>query len=241
MKCSIYKVGGAVRDELLGRQSNDDDFTFVIEDDINLTLEEGFNIMRQYMLDNGFTIFLETPDCLTIRGKMPDGSVGDFVLARKELAYIKDTRRPVVALGSLYDDLERRDFTINAMAWDSNNNLIDKFDGVKDLKFKVLRTPLDSMVTLTDDPLRAVRAVRFSVMLGFEYHPDLYKALCSQELPELMNLVSTDRIRQELTKSFKYDNWSTFQALSKLPKLLAKSILNRDELWFKPTTEKSNN
>jgi len=240
MDCKIYTVGGFVRDQLLERESNDQDFTFVI-DEADLTLEEGFDVMRQYMLDNGFTIFLETPECVTIRGKMPDGTVGDFVLARKELGYIEGTRRPNVELGTLRDDLTRRDFTINALARDSNGDLIDLFEGVSDIARGILRTPLDPMVTLTDDPLRALRAVRFAIVLDFRFSAELGEALHNPKLPELMNLVSTDRIRQELTKCFKYSNWKTFQILNTMPPLLVRTWLDRKDLWLKPTTEKSNN
>ena len=240
MNCKIYKVGGFIRDELLGRTSNDQDFTFVIED-TSLSLEQGFNIMKQYMIHNSFNIFLETPECGTIRGRMPDGTVGDFVLARKEHNYIEGTRRPGVSLGSLKDDLERRDFTINALCRDDSGNLIDMFDGVSDLERRLLRTPLDPMVTLTDDPLRALRAVRFSITLNFGFSVQLTCALLNPELPKLMELVSTDRIRQELTKCFKYSNWKTFSQLKDLPEPLVRSWLGRKDLWLKPTTEKSNN
>ena len=240
MECEIFKVGGFVRDQLLGRQSNDLDFVFVIKD-APVSLDEGFLIMKDYMLSNGYTIFLETPDCVTIRGKRPDGTVGDFVLARKEVGYIEGTRKPNLVLGTLEDDLARRDFTVNALAQRDDGTIIDMFDGINDLKERELKTPLDPMVTLTDDPLRALRAMRFSITLGFEYSRSLWMALNNPNLPQLMKVVSTDRIRQELNKCFKYSNWDTFEELKDLPRPLVKSWLDRDDLWLKPTTEKSLN
>ena len=237
MNCKVYKVGGSVRDYLLGRPCNDFDFTFVVDDN-SLSLDEGFLIMKEYMLSNGYTIFLETPECVTIRGKMPHGIVGDFVLARKEVGYIQGTRRPLLELGSLEDDLIRRDFTVNSLARDEDDNLIDLFNGYRDLQEGVLRTPLDPMVTLTDDPLRALRAVRFAIQLDFVLDEDLLQALYNPELVELMHLVSTDRIRDELKKCFKFDTWSTFKILSKLPEDLVKCWISTNGLWLKPTTER---
>ena len=104
-----------------------------------------------------------------------------------------------------------------------------------------LRTPLDPMVTLTDDPLRALRALRFAVTLDFEYSRGLWMALNNHKLPDLMNVVSTDRIRQELTKCFKFNNFRTFEELKDLPRPLVQSWLDRGDLWLKPTTEKSQN
>lgn len=235
----IYKVGGSVRDGLLGRKSNDHDFSFVIEDGFNLSIEQGYSLMKEYMLAEGYTIFLETPECLTIRGRMPDGMVGDFVLARKEFDYIEGTRKPIVKIGNLKDDLERRDFTVNALASDENNNLIDMFNGINDLNNKILRTPLDPMITLRDDPLRALRAVRFSITLDFDFHPDLQEALNHPSLPLLTKqLVSTDRIRQELSKCFKYNTWHTYAKLTSLSNVLVNSWLGKEGLWLKPTTEK---
>jgi len=240
MECEIFKVGGYVRDQLLNRQSNDLDFVFVIKD-APVSLDEGFLIMEDYMLSNGYTIFLETPDCVTIRGKRPDGTVGDFVLARKEVRYIEGTRRPNLVLGTLEDDLSHRDFTINALAQKDDGTIIDMFNGIRDLEDRELKTPLDPMVTLTDDPLRALRAVRFCVTLGFDYHRSLWKAFNNPKLPELMKVVSTDKIRQELTKCFKYSNWDAFEELNYLPRPFLMSWLNREDLWLKSTTEKSLN
>ena len=164
----IFKVGGCIRDKFLGLDSKDIDFTFVLEDTKGFTVEDGFQIMTNWMTDQGFEIFLSTPDCFTIRAKFPKdhqfaGLVADFVMARKEVGYVEGTRRPILELGTLEDDLVRRDFTLNALAEDIDGNLIDLFGGVEDLKAGILRTPLDAKTTIMDDPLRILRALRFTI------------------------------------------------------------------------------
>ena len=138
----IFEVGGCVRDELMGVETNDIDFTFVL-DNLDRTVEEGFQLMTDWLLHKEFTIFLSTPDCFTIRAKFPkdhfhSGLVADFVLARKEVGYVEGTRKPILELGTLEDDLVRRDFTLNAMAKDENGTIIDLFDGIWALENKML-------------------------------------------------------------------------------------------------------
>jgi poly(A) polymerase len=236
----IFEVGGKVRDELLGLQSKDADFAFVLTPDEaeNQSIEQAFEFMHDWMGLMGFQIFLSTPDCLTIRAKfLNNRQTADFVLARRELGYIPGTRRPVAVPGSLEDDLRRRDFTVNAIARSAGGELVDLFDGQKDLADKVLRTPLDPMVTLADDPLRALRAVRFAVKLEFRLAPNLVEALHNPALPELMAVVSTDRIREELTKAMKIDTWGTLQLLQQLPEALVRDWLDRPKMWLMPTVK----
>ncbi len=237
----IFEVGGKVRDELLGLSSNDADFSFVLtpEEAQGKSMVEAFAFMREWMRSQNYNIFLETPDCLTIRAKFPNSKLtADFVLARKELEYVPGTRQPVVIPGSLEDDLERRDFTVNAMARSESGELIDLFEGQADLENQVLRTPLEPMVTLADDPLRALRAVRFAVKLGFEMAEDLREALYNPVLPDLMVAVSHDRIREELAKAFKANSWVTVQKLNQLPDALVRNWLERPNMWLMPTTKR---
>ena len=154
----IFEIGGCVRDELLGIHTKDIDFTFVL-DDLTKSVDEGWNLMLDHLKNKGFKIFLETKDCFTVRAQFPkdhkhNGLIADFVMARKEIGYKKGTRKPILELGTLLDDQRRRDFTINTMARDENGELIDPFEGVIDLKNKIIRTPLDPVKTLMEDPLR---------------------------------------------------------------------------------------
>ena len=177
----LFKVGGCVRDFLLGVDSKDIDFSFVL-DDTSKTVEQGFEEMTQWMTERGFQIFLSTPDCFTIRAKFPkgdknEGLVADFVMARKEIGYIEGTRRPILVLGTLEDDLIRRDFTLNSLAMDEAGIIIDLFDGQTDLRKGILRTPLDAKITMMDDPLRILRALRFSITKGFSIHHTIFDAM----------------------------------------------------------------
>jgi tRNA nucleotidyltransferase/poly(A) polymerase len=195
--------------------------------------------MRDWMRSMGFQIFLSTPDCLTIRAKFfSSKETADFVLAKRDFSYnMPGNRQLIVQPGSLEDDLRRRDFTVNAIARSESGELIDLFEGQKDLADRVLRTPLEPIVTLTDDPLRALRAVRFSVKLGFRMAPDLQDALHNPVLPELMAVVSTDRIREELAKAMKVDTWGTLKVLQSLPEALVQDWLERPGMWLMPTVK----
>lgn len=238
----IYLVGGAVRDSLMGLKSKDLDYTYVA-DSIN-SVEEAYAEMKDYMLSQGFKIFLETPDCLTIRAKFPDSSphkglCGDFVLARKEIGYYPFSRKPIVVPGTLKDDLTRRDFTINAMAkCIETGELIDLFEGQKHLKHGLLITPFDPMITLLDDNLRVLRALRFSVTLNCKLSISLTEAIGKNAKTLAINTITTvssDRIRDELHKAFKYNSFKTFKNLQNFPEELVKVWLTVGNIWLMPT------
>jgi len=247
-----YVVGGFVRDKLLSINSKDIDYSFVL-DNLDQTVEQGFEEMTNYMKTEGFEIFLSTPDCFTIRAKFPKGSkneklVADFVMARKEIGYVTGTRRPILTLGTLEDDLVRRDFSLNALAEDENGNIIDLFNGQEDLKNKILRTPLDANITLMDDPLRILRALRFSITKGFSIHSDVWKAMENPEiLNKLFSVVSSERIREEIFKMMKSDTIASMRLLlqtdSVIPKFEERSFIDivfNNNLWLKPTFENRN-
>ena len=235
----IFKVGGCVRDGLLGLKTKDIDFTFVL-DDLNKTVEEGFKEMEQWMIDQGFTIFLSVPEMFTIRAKFPADHKfakldADFVMARKEVGYVEGTRRPILELGTLEDDLVRRDFTVNAMAEDEDGNLIDLFNGQLDLKRKVLWTPQSPEVTFNEDPLRIIRAVRFAITKEFSLsHINSY--IEDFDYENKMGVVSIERIREELLKCFKHDTLGTLDILNDFPELRY-YIFKNNILWLKPTFE----
>jgi tRNA nucleotidyltransferase/poly(A) polymerase len=236
----IFKVGGCVRDKLLGVDSKDIDFTFVL-DNLDRTVEEGFDIMTKWLEHKEFTIFLSTPECFTIRAKFPkgdknEGLVADFVLARKEVGYVEGTRRPILELGTLEDDLIRRDFTVNAMAEDEDGNLIDLFNGQIDLQRMVLITPKAPKITFNEDPLRIIRAIRFSITKGFSL-TYLDYAITNFDYEGKMSVVSIERIREELFKCFKHDTLATLEMLNYFPSL-KQYVFKNNILWLKPTFEK---
>ena len=237
----IYKVGGCVRDKILEIDSKDIDFTFVL-DDTNMSVEDGFAQMYKWLSDEGFQIFLSTPDCFTIRAKFPnnhqyEGMVADFVMARKEVGYIPGTRKPILKIGTLEDDLVRRDFTLNALAEDEDGKIIDLFGGADDLRRGYLRTPLDCKVTFDDDPLRILRAIRFCITKGFYIGAYMDGVIQDYDYETKMKVVSIERIREELLKCFKHDTINTLRVLHEYPSL-RNYIFANNILWLKPTFEK---
>lgn len=239
---NIYIVGGSVRDKLLGLESKDIDFTFVL-DNLEQTVEEGFQQMTDYLKEKGYYIFLTTPEMYTIRAKFPKdhiyrGLTADFVMARKEVGYIEGTRRPELVLGTLYDDLLRRDFTINAMAQDLNGNIIDPFNGQEDLKRRVLKTPQSVKKSFDDDPLRILRAIRFAITKDMDILGEMWSEIENYYYDEKMQVVSIERIREELYKCFKYNTPQTLWYLSKfrtLSEYVFDDRRSNNGLWLEPT------
>lgn len=242
MDFKFYEVGGKVRDEILGLKSKDVDYVAVPSDGLLIDVSSAhdmFDILETYLKEEGFEIFLVTPDCFTIRAKFPKDhkyqGVADFVMARKEIGYIPNTRTPIIVPGTLKDDLERRDFTVNAMAKDENGDIIDLFDGMIDLGRMVLVTPLPTQQTFDDDPLRILRAIRFAITKGFSLKMmDYY--INNYDYETKMKVVSTDRIREELHKCFKHDTMGTLDMLNDYP-TLKRYIFENKLMWLKPTNE----
>ena len=239
----FYEVGGKVRDEILGLESKDVDYVAVPEESLLNEVDSAksmFDILERYLNAEGFEIFLVTPECFTIRAKFPKdhkySGVADFVMARKEIGYIPGTRQPIIKPGSLYDDLERRDFTLNALAKDEDGTIIDFFDGMTDLKKGLLRTPLPCEETFHDDPLRILRAIGFSITKGFTIPDEMAEAIAHYDFEVHMAVVSEERIREELLKCFKHDTVGTLKKLWQFPFLM--DYVFRTNIWLKPTVEK---
>jgi len=238
----FYEVGGKIRDEILGLQSKDVDYVAAPSESLlekYKSAHEMFVVLETFLLNEKFEIFLSTPDCFTIRAKFPKDhkyqGVADFVMARKEIGYVEGTRTPIVIPGTLKDDLERRDFTVNAMAKGDDGKIIDLFDGMNDLKRMVLITPLPPEQTFNDDPLRVLRAVRFAITKGFSLKfLDYY--INNYDYENKMSVVSTDRIREELYKCFKHDTMGTLDMLNDYP-TLKRYIFENKLMWLKPTNE----
>ena len=231
-----YLVGGAVRDEILGLNPKDLDYVFVFDNlDEDKTAQDCFGDMYEIILKKG-DIFLSTPSCYTIRYKDKETKeVKDVVMARKEVGYIPGTRTPIIKPGTLYDDLERRDFTLNALAKDEDGTIIDYFEGLKDLEAGRLVTPLETKKTFDDDPLRILRAARFSITKGFKLGY-IMDDIQEYDYESKMGVVSTERIREELLKCFKYDTLKTLEMLDNIPRL-KRYIFKNNLLWLKPTME----
>ncbi len=243
----FYEVGGCVRDEILGLKSKDIDYVAVPSDDLLKDISSAhtmFGILEEYLKVEGFDIFLVTDSCFTIRAKFPQGhkyqGVADFVMARKEIGYVEGTRQPIVVPGTLRDDLIRRDFTLNALAKDEDGNIIDLFDGMWALENKILITPQTAWVTMLDDPLRLLRAFRFSITKGFDISPRIWETCHVDDIIEkLEKVVSQERIRDEVYKMMKHDTIKSLELFEKIkyinPKLI--DIIFGRGMWLKPTTE----
>lgn len=187
-----YLVGGYVRDLILKRSCKDIDVVCV-GSGIELALQVSKNIGP----DTNVTVFKNFGTAML---RYQDWEV-EFVGARKE-SYNRTSRNPVVENGTLQDDQNRRDFTINALAISLNKynygDLLDPFGGVEDLKKKIIRTPLDPDITFSDDPLRILRAIRFATQLNFDIEPSTFEAISKNK--ERISIVSMERVSTELNK-----------------------------------------
>ena len=186
-----YTIGGYVRDLLLDRDSKDIDI--VVEG-------KGIDLAKSVAkrVGNPKVAIFKTYGTAMFNYK---GLEIEFVGARKE-SYHKDSRNPIVEEGTIKEDQDRRDLTINALAISLNKDnygeLIDPFDGVKDLENKILKTPLNPDITFSDDPLRMMRGVRFASQLGFELEKETYDAI--ERNANRLEIITKERISVELNK-----------------------------------------
>ena len=192
-----YVVGGFVRDIFLERPSNDIDVV-VVGSGIAVAKELKTQLGRKAHL----SVFKNFGTAQVKINKSPECSLEvEFVGARKE-SYSHDSRKPIVENGTLEDDQNRRDFTINAMAICLNKEhfgeLVDPFNGLADLEDGIIATPLDPEVTFSDDPLRMMRCIRFATQLNFQIEDETFEAL--ERMASRIKIVSGERIEVELNK-----------------------------------------
>ncbi len=221
MKAKFYQVGGCVRDALLGVVSKDIDFS--VEAD-------SYDAMREAVIErcggNPDSIKVDKPEFATIRAVDPVLGGVDFVLCRKDGAY-SDGRRPdSVEMGTLLDDLSRRDFTVNAIAKADDGSLIDPFNGQADLKLRLLRC-VGGVERLREDSLRMLRAFRFAITKGFALSMDVARFLKDDGNAKLLDNISIERIREELLKCFTKDTLQTLVWLEEF-KAIKRAIFSRN-------------
>lgn len=196
MGADAYVIGGYVRDRIMQRDTGGDIDIVVIGSGIELARKVaaklGKNTRVNYYKNFGTAMLTHTEERKLVI---------EFVGARKE-SYRQDSRKPLVEDGSLEDDQNRRDFTINAMAIslrkDDYGALLDPFMGISDIHRRLIRTPLDPDITFSDDPLRMMRAIRFASQLGFNIEVNSFEAIrrnCGR-----IKIVSSERIADELNK-----------------------------------------
>lgn len=190
-----FVVGGYVRDKIMGRESVDIDV---------VALGSGIDLAHRFAEKAGdgikVNVFKNFGTAMVMFNQEDEWQI-EFVGARKE-SYRQDSRKPIVENGSLEDDQNRRDFTINAMAInlqkENFGELVDPFDGLGDINRKIIRTPLDPDITFSDDPLRMMRAIRFASQLKFTIEPKTFEAITRNA--NRIEIVSKERILDELNK-----------------------------------------
>ena len=187
----VFVIGGFVRDQILKRETKDIDI---------VTLGSGINLAKKISkeLDSSPVKIFKNFGTAMI---LVDDIEIQFVGARKE-SYKSDSRNPIVENGTIEEDQNRRDFTVNALAISLNKNsfgeFIDPFNGLIDLKNKVLKTPLDPDITFSDDPLRMMRAIRFCSQLDFKIE-DITLAAINKNIDRI-KIVAQERITEEINK-----------------------------------------
>ena len=189
-KIESFLVGGYVRDMILSRECKDIDI---------MTIGEPYELVESISKIKGFSNVKIFKNFGTASIKN-DSFQYEFVGARKE-SYSKSSRNPNVSPGLFIDDMKRRDFTINALAISMNNdygNLIDTFNGVSDIKSKIIKTCDDPLKTFDDDPLRMMRAIRFASQLNFDIEEKTFSSITDNA--ERIKIVSVERITDELNK-----------------------------------------
>mgnify|MGYP006074497373 FL=1 len=191
LQVETYVIGGFVRDIILKRPSKDIDIVCVGSGiDLAKAVAKALEVKKVSVFKNFGTAMINY-----------QGWEVEFVGARKE-SYDRGSRKPVVENGTLEDDQNRRDFSINAMAIclneDKFGELVDPFGGLKDCDDKIIRTPLDPKITFSDDPLRMMRAIRFATQLNFKIEDKTYEALHSEK--DRITIISQERISDELNK-----------------------------------------
>jgi putative nucleotidyltransferase with HDIG domain len=192
MHLETWLIGGFVRDKLLARTCKDLDFVCT-----GNAIELAHKVAAQ-LPGKPAVSFFKTFGTAQVK---TEGFEMEFVGARKE-SYAAHSRKPEVAAGTIEDDQLRRDFTINALAVGVNQQnfgqLTDPFNGLEDLRLKIIRTPLDPVQTFSDDPLRMLRAIRFATQLGFEIHPETWAGILQSV--QRIRIISKERIADELNK-----------------------------------------
>jgi putative nucleotidyltransferase with HDIG domain len=197
MRLDAYVIGGFVRDKIIGRETNDADIVCV-----GNAIDLAYEVASRYQPQPSVSYFKNFG---TAHFKIQDSDNRwldvEFVGARKE-SYRSDSRNPEVTPGSLADDQNRRDFTINAIAISLNREnfgkIIDPFNGLKDLETKKIHTPREPLSTFSDDPLRMLRAIRFATQLSFHIDMETFDAI--RKDADRIRIISQERVTEEINK-----------------------------------------
>jgi len=234
----LYLVGGAVREIVRGFPEKVKDWDFAVE-------AESFEKMRDWIKYQGFEIFVETPQYFTIRARASkpfifagmdmSGRTFDFALCRTDGEYTDGRRPDSVEVATLATDLSRRDFTMNAMAMGTDGKIIDLYGGQEDVKNAVIKL-VGGVERLREDPLRMLRAIRFSLQLDFYMDDEVWAFLYNPNNTVLLKSVDTNRIRDEITKCFRINTMETLMTLQGLYSI-QQYIFEETPIWLEPTVK----
>lgn len=231
----FYRIGGAVRDEFIGRPCKDIDFAVEGVDSL-VGLERELESL-------GYKIHITTAKYLTIRAKVPEDSPlreitkdADFTLCRTEGEYLDGRHPEQVEVGTIEQDLARRDFTMNAIAIDAlSGDVLDPFGGRADIERGLIRCVGSAAERiLEEDSLRALRALRFASQLGFDLDDDILDCLASPKLPPLVMKLSIERIYEELRKAFREDPVGGLERFIDYTTHELRKAIFRDRMWLEP-------
>jgi len=227
MNVKVYRVGGFVRDQIMGVHSKDLDYAVEAP---------SYADMVAWIQTQG-KIYLEQEQFWTVRAHLKGKLPADYVLCRKDGQYTDGRRPDSVSVGTLADDLARRDFTMNAIAVDdSNESYIDPYNGRQDIADRLIRAVGNAHDRFHEDALRLLRAIRFSITKGFDFHADVHNCLQDVDLAErLASNVTEERKREELLRCFAANTPRTLQLLGQYP-LICDAVF-RGKMWLKPTME----
>lgn len=234
----MYAVGGFVRDRILGQRSKDLDFSVEAE---------SYDHMIEELERRGVEFYLETPEYYTARGMDPKWGPVDYVWARKDGPYTDNRHPDFVEPGTINDDLARRDFTMNAMAvsevylepfLEGNFDLVhDPFNGRVHLDSGLIFAVGEPYERFREDALRVIRAMRFSVTKEMSIGTTVRAAMNHGDIFGRFASISSDRVREELDKMFRYDNIRSMNMLVKEYPEYLQIIGDVHGVWFKPTSE----
>lgn len=212
---NTFLVGGAVRDKLMGIKPKDLDFAVEAA---------SFEHMQEMLLEQGYKLHVAHPEFYTLRMGIPKdspwrkyGKDADFVLCRKEGEYLDGRRPSVVEPGTIWDDLARRDFTMNAIALLPNGTLFDPHHGQRDIEVQAVRFVGNPRERIEEDGLRVMRALRFAVTKNFLLASGTEYALREGYAVKSLLRVAKERIMEELNKMFNSSVLNSLYMLNKFP------------------------
>jgi tRNA nucleotidyltransferase/poly(A) polymerase len=246
----VYEVGGCIRDRLMGRDASDIDFAVEFQPD-DKDNSDPFETMQDALVEFGFEIFKSDPKLLSLRARFPknekweafllrnnypQGLTGDFVLCRKEGEYTDGRRPNTVEPGTIFDDLARRDFTVNAIAMDvATREMVDPHNGRQDIEDRVLRWVGDGEERATEDGLRLLRGIRFMVTHGLVPDEVTARAFEAEFSADKIMGQKKERIYEELKKMFNKNSLKSIQTLQKFRLLRVLFAEEKETMWLMPT------